>query len=518
MTASARLIGMTGKQADVVAFLETPGVLAPGETARRIDTHAAHIFLAGDRAWKLKRAVHYDYLDFSSVDKRRAALEAELSLNRRAAPSLYLAVRPICRDGTGKLNMEGQGEAVDWLLEMRRFADGALLEDVAARGGLDDRLVTRLAGQIEAFHAGAEVHRSQSGAKRIAAVISGNRTSMARFGEILPAATASGLIERQMEQTLCHAELLDARTRQGRVRHGHGDLHLANIAVIDGEPVLFDCLEFDPTLATTDVLYDLGFLLMDLWARGLQTQANLLLNRYLDISPQDEAGIALLPLFLSIRATIRAHALAAQAAGTPDSDLAYKARHYLALANKLLVSVPPRLVAIGGLSGTGKSTIARLVAPCLGRAPGARILRSDVLRKRLAGVPPETPLPSASYTSTASAAVYGELERLASHTLHAGQAAIADAVFARPVERDAIGRIAQRQGLPFEGIWLEAAPDLLKQRITTRANDASDADAVVAEAQAHYDIGTVDWHKVRADGAREVVAGKVRTLLLGGDR
>jgi len=157
-----------------------------------------------------------------------------------------------------------------------------LLEDVAARGGLDDRLVTSLADQIEAFHGDAEVHRSQSGAKRIAAVISGNRTSMARFGEILPAAAASGLIERQMEQALCHAELLDARTRQGRVRHGHGDLHLANIAVIDDEPVLFDCLEFDPTLATTDVLYDLGFLLMDLWARGLQTQANLLLNRYLD--------------------------------------------------------------------------------------------------------------------------------------------------------------------------------------------------------------------------------------------
>ncbi|MFD1960342.1 hypothetical protein ACFSHP_18735 [Novosphingobium panipatense] len=108
MTASAPLIGMTGKQADVVTFLESPGALKPGETARRIDTHAAHIFLAGDRAWKLKQAVHYDYLDFSSVDKRRAALEAELSLNRRTAPSLYLAVRPICRDGTGKLNMEGQ--------------------------------------------------------------------------------------------------------------------------------------------------------------------------------------------------------------------------------------------------------------------------------------------------------------------------------------------------------------------------------------------------------------------------
>src|SRR3546814_1837684 len=126
------------------------------------------------------------------------------------------------------------------------------------------------------------------------------------------------------------------------------------------------------------------------------------------------------------------------------------------------------------LSGTGKSTIAKLVAPCLGRAPGARILRSDVLRKRLAGVPPETPLPRASYTSIASAAVYGELERLASHTLQAGQAAIADAVFARPEERDAISQVARRQGVPFEGIWLEASPDLLKQRDrkSTRLNSS----------------------------------------------
>ncbi|OJY61936.1 MAG: hypothetical protein BGP16_15500 [Sphingobium sp. 66-54] len=302
-----------------------------------------------------------------------------------------------------------------------------------------------------------------------------------------------------------------------RLRHAHGDLHLANIAIIDDEPVLFDCLEFDSTLATTDVLYDLAFLLMDLWARGFQVQANLLLNRYLDVSPQDEPGIALMPLFLSIRATIRAHALAAQAAASPDLDLEAKALHYLALADDLLVPASPRLVAIGGLSGTGKSTIAKLVAPCLGRAPGARVLRSDVMRKRLAGVPPETTLRRASYTSTASAAVYDELERLASHTLQAGQAAIADAVFARPEERDAINQVARRRGVPFEGIWLEASPDLLKQRITARANDASDADAAVAEAQAHYDIGGVDWHKVRADAAREVVADKVRTILVGED-
>lgn len=513
MTTSALPIGESEQQADVVAFLETPGTLQPGETAHRLDTHAAHIFLAGDGAWKLKRAVHYNYLDFSSAEKRRSALNMELSLNRRTAPAIYLAVHPICRDDSGKLNLNGHGEAVDWLLEMRRFADGSLLEEVAAHGELRDQLVTKLADQIKAFHECAEVCRLQSGHDRIAAVISGNRDSIAAFADILPPEATYLLIERQMELAVHHTAVLDARAEQGRIRHGHGDLHLANIAVIDDEPTLFDCLEFDPTLATTDVLYDLAFLLMDLWVRGFHAQANMLLNRYLDLSPQDEMGVALIPLFLSVRATIRAHASAAQAGGSPASDLARKARRYLALANELLVPVPSRLVAIGGLSGTGKSTIAKLVAPSVGRAPGARILRSDVLRKRLAGVPPESALPKDAYNPAASTAIYDELNRLASRTLQAGQAVIADAVFAKPEERAAIAGVARRQAASFKGIWLEAAPDLLKHRIAARTNDASDADAAVAEAQAHYDVGDVDWHRVGAGGAREAVAGEVLAIL-----
>ncbi len=513
MTTSAGLNGEAQQQADVVAFLEARGALHPSEYARRIDTHAAHIFLAGDSAWKLKRAVQFNYLDFSSVGKRRDALETELRLNRRTAPALYLSVRPICRDSSGALNLDGKGDTVDWLLKMRRFPDGALLEEVATAGELTDLLLTQLADQIKAFHDGAEQCRPQSGHKRIEAVISGSRASMACFPEILSFGSTDALIKRQMEQTVRHAALLDARARDGRVRHGHGDLHLANIAVIEGKPVLFDCLEFSPELATTDVLYDLAFLLMDLWGRGFRAEANILINRYLDVSPQDEAGVALIPLFLSIRATIRAHAVAAQAGGSPGSELARKAQHYLALANELLDPLPPRLVAIGGLSGTGKSSIAKLVGNGLGRVPGARILRSDILRKRLAGVQPEAPLPKDTYTAMASKAVYRELERLASYALQAGQSVIADAVYAKPDERRAIGRLAQERGVPFDGIWLEASPELLKERISARVNDASDADTAVAELQTHYDLGEIGWHRVSAEGTCAAVADKVRQFL-----
>ncbi|MBS88196.1 bifunctional aminoglycoside phosphotransferase/ATP-binding protein [Sphingobium sp.] len=500
-------------QAEVIAYLEAPGTLCLDDEPRRIDTHAARIFLAGDRAWKLKRSVRFGYLDFSSPEKRRLTLEKELLLNRRTAPDLYLAVRPIRRNDDGLLNFGDDGEPIDWLLEMRRFPDDALLEQVAARGALTEPLVLRLTDRIKSFHDSAEQVRSHSGRERIEAVIAGNRESMATYPEILPPDSAGRLIQRQQVLAERHARLLDIRAAAGRVRHAHGDLHLANIAMIDDEPVLFDCLEFSAVLATIDVLYDLAFLLMDLWAKGCRVEANMLFNRYLDVSPEDEDAVVLIPLFLSIRAAVRAHVAAAQANGDPSSALRKKAEQYLSLAHELLAPGPTRLVAIGGLSGTGKSTIARLVAYGVGSAPGARILRSDVLRKRLAGLPPETPLSKEAYSTSASAAVYAELERLAQLALNEGRSLIVDAVYARPDERRAIAQVAAQKNVPFAGIWLDAPSEVLKARIAARVNDASDADVAVAGLQAHYDLGAMDWRRVSAEGDRGVIADRVRSAL-----
>lgn len=476
------LPGMSTDQ-DVEAWLQSGAAFAGGRPPLRIDTHAASIFLAEDRAWKLKRPVRFPFLDFSTPDRRRAALEEEVRLNRRTAPDLYIGVHAINRTPDGILSLDGQGAPVDWLMEMRRFPDEALLAHRADGGALPNHLLQELADEIADFHAKAEIDRGGDGSGRLRAVVQGNAASMVRFSSLLDPSEASTLTARLLALVERHAGLLDARAEAGRVRHGHGDLHLANIAVIEGRPTLFDCLEFDASLATTDVLYDLAFLLMDLWQRRLRREASIVFNRYLDRSALDEEAILLLPLFMSIRATVRAHVMAAQAAGKQQPTAADQARRYLALAQALIEPAAARLIAIGGLSGSGKSTLARQVAGEIGPAPGARVLRSDVLRKRLAGVDPETPLAPSAYTAAASDRVYQELCRLAGQALAGGSCVIADAVFGRDEERGAVMAVAERAGCRFDGFWLDLGEAERIGRIEGRGPDASDADAGVARRQ-----------------------------------
>ena len=503
------------QQLAVLEFLRRASTFAAGEIAREIDTHAASIFLAGDRAWKLKRAVRFGYLDFSTAQLRGEALEAELRLNQRTAPDLYLAVHRLTRDPNGQLAIGGKGKTVDWLLEMRRFPEDALLDTMARRGSLNTVMLLRLADRISDFHIAAEVVSIDATAERFQNVIAGNATSMAAFPAILNPTKVEHLSARLSETAVGLAALLDARGRASRVRHAHGDLHLANIALIDGEPTLFDCLEFSADLASIDVLYDLAFLLMDLWQRGLLTEANIVFNRYLDLNPQDENGIELLPLFLAVRAMIRAHVIAAQSVSAgSDPLLICRARNYLNVAIEMLEPATARAVAIGGLSGTGKSTQARALGGHLGRPPGARVLRSDVLRKNLAGSSIETPLPAADYTNASSATVYDTLGRLASAALFCGYSVVADAVFALRDERDAIAAVAVLANVAFDGLWLDAPSALLLDRISSRGPDASDADAQVANVQSTVEIGDLgNWRVVSAAGSPDNIAAAILALI-----
>lgn len=497
-------------QEEIVAFLADPASY-PGRPDRVevIATHASRIFLAGERAYKLKRAVKFSYLDYSSVELRRIACKAELSLNRRTAPDLYLDLLAVRRRPDGTLGFGERGEAVDWLVEMRRFPQEALFSHLAEHGRMTPALAARTADRIAAFHAIAEPTPDQGGVAGIQAVIRINDENLRRAP---PQGIAAADINRLRDATLAaldrNAALLDRRRAKGCVRRCHGDLHLGNICLVDDRPTLFDCIEFSDLIACIDVLYDLAFVLMDLRHRELVAQAAALFNRYLDLAAQED-GLPALPLFLSLRAAVRAHvtATAAGSVGNAARDARLRAaRSYFDDAEDLLRPQAPRLVAVGGLSGTGKSSVAAAIAGGLGIAPGARVLRSDVLRKRLAGLAPETPLPPDAYTPEANARVYAALREAATAAIGAGYSVVIDAVAARPEERAGFAAIAAGAGIGFTGLWLEAAPDALLARLAARRDDASDADAAVLRQQLAYDLGPMDWTRIDAAQPLEKVA------------
>jgi aminoglycoside phosphotransferase family enzyme/predicted kinase len=506
-------------QAAVIEWLADPrthGLSA--REVRRFDTHAAVVVLAGAHAYKVKRAVKYPYLDFSTLEKRKAAIAAEIEANKPFAPELYERMVAIARAEDGTLSLGGKGRTVEWALVMRRFDENATLDRIAERGGIDDALARSLGEAIAAAHARSPRVEAAPWIAALRRFVEDEIAAIVGAPEVIAPAEAAALAEPLRSSLARIAPVLSARGQAGEVRRGHGDLHLRNVALIDGRPVLFDALEFDPIVAAGDVLYDLAFLLMDLLARNLDRAASIVFNRYLLAAASDEHldALGMLPFFLSLRAAIRARVALDRRKIAPDEEraaLGVEARGYVTLALRLIAPPAPRLVAVGGLSGTGKSTIALGLAHAIWPAPGAVHVRSDIERKRLAGVGEFDRLPASAYTEEANAGVYARMNELAGRTLAAGHSALVDAVHARPWERAAVEEVARRAGVRFDGIWLELPLDERVRRIGARRSDASDADAIVARSQERYDLGEIRWHRVSAAGQPEpVVAQAVRAL------
>jgi hypothetical protein len=370
----------------------------------------------------------------------------------------------------------------------------------------------RLAETIAAFHASAD--RVLSAGPSVASldgVLGDNAGIFAAHPEAISPQASEALAGAGRDSLARLAPLLEARARGGYVRHCHGDLHLRNVVEIEAAPVLFDAIEFDDRLATIDVLHDLAFLLMDLGKRGLKAHANAVLNAYLDAdaSSGNLLGLAALPLFLSMRAGVRAKVelLRAALASSGRADaVREEARAYFALAQDFLVLARPRLIAIGGLSGSGKSVVARAIAPHIGAFPGAVIVRSDVERKRLFGVGPLERLPQSAYTQEVTARVYAMCRKRAFLALQGGQSVIVDAVQARAHEREALAALGATCGVPFTGLWLEAPAKVLRDRIAARTADVSDATPELVDVQLGYDLGKQDFALVDASRPLEEVA------------
>ncbi|WP_348273143.1 AAA family ATPase [Methylobacterium sp. ap11] len=492
-------------------------LLAGEGPIEQIDTHVSTILMSGDRVLKLKRAVRLPYLDFSTPEGRLAACAAELAVNRRTAPGLYRGVHRITRTPEGGLVLDGNGPLVDAVVAMRRFPAENLFDYMVRDGRLTPAQVTDLARRLAAFHARAPVSRREGGAAAMADLVALNDRSLRVCG-LVRNQEVDALTATFRARLARHAERLDARRREGRVRRCHGDLTLRNICLFGGVPTPFDALEFDERLATIDVLYDLAFVLMDLWHRGRPDLANLLFNRYLD-----ETGEApdawLMPFVMALRAVIRAHVTASQSTACRSTGKAgpafrTEAQAYLALAGDLLVERPACLVAIGGLSGSGKSTLAAALAHRIGASPGARIVGSDRTRKRLHGVFPLTRLPPGAYAAAISEQVYAAMRDEAAQVLAGGASVVLDAVFARPAEREAVERLAAACGATFEGFWLEAPLATLTERVVARRGDPSDATPAILAAQARRDCGVITWHRLDAGLVPKTLADAAYRIVL----
>jgi len=505
-------------QRDIFAFLARPE--AHGAEVTRVDqvhTHISAIFMGGDRVLKLKRAVRLPFVDFTDVEVRRKACEREVSLNAPGAPDLYLGTVPVTREADGRLAVDGDGQPEDWLVVMRRFDQQNLFSRLLGRGELTRDRIMDLAVVIADHLGRAEVQHCDDAAARMRAVILENRLSLlAGTPDVLNTDDVERWTARATAALGQVAELLDRRGRDGRVRRCHGDLHLRNICLWNDRPTLFDAIEFSESLAVIDTLYDLAFLLMDLDQRGFRRLASILMNRVMEDDPDPE-GLAALPLFLSVRAVIRAHVSATVSQENDDPAQSQEQRRravsYMDRAMGYLAPAPPRLLAVGGLSGSGKSRLARELAPLLGAAPGALVSRTDVLRKRLMGVDPRQRLQEQGYAEAVTRDTYRALMDEVRRTLRSGHAAIADGVFARPEERAAIEQVAREEGVPFTGLWLSADPGIAARRIGSRSDTVSDATPDVLTRQQTLDLGDIAWPIVDTSGPRRETMDAARAHL-----
>jgi uncharacterized protein len=474
--------------------------------AAPIETHISAVFVGAHAAFKLKKAVDLKFLDFSTLARREHFCRREFALNAPHAPGIYRGVRAVTRQraglahpAAGELALDGDGEVVEWLLEMAPLPPENFLDAVAARGALDGALCDALGDAVHAL-LDAAPRRDNDALAQARGLVAQNARDMRGNG-----LDAAGVARWEREATAWTERLapfLAARASRGFVRRCHGDLHLGNLVLWEGRPVAFDALEFDESFAETDIGYDLAFLLMDLDLRVGRWAANRVMNRVI-ARTGDVSFLHGLPLWMSFRAAVRGHVTAAR-----GGDGAA----YLHEALRLLDATPPRCVAVGGTPGTGKTRLARALAPELGRAPGAVHLRSDEIRKRRAGVAPEVKLPVSAYAEAESAAVHEGLFDAAREALAAGQAVVADAVFLDPAMRAGIAAAAQ--GARFDGLWLEAPLPVLLARIAARRGDASDADAAIAERAARADPGPLGW--ARCDATADPLPAARAALGLAG--
>jgi aminoglycoside phosphotransferase family enzyme/predicted kinase len=451
-----------------------------------IETHISWLLLAGDHAYKIKKALDLGFLDYSTLDERRFCCDEEIRLNRRTAPDIYLDTVPV--GGSPDEPVFDAQPAIEYAVRMRRFASARLMDSLLLRGKVTARHIDRLAATIAGFHGGLPVAAAGSAfgtaaSVRAAALQNFEQLHLQLTDAADRASVAALKTATEAEHAAC-AGTFEARLAQGHVRECHGDLHLGNIVLDGDEPVPFDCIEFNPSLRWIDVISEIAFTVMDLLHRDHPRYAWRLLNACQEASG-DYAGVSVLRFYLAYRATVRAKVSAIRARQAHTSRRANSVelaacRSYLALARQFLQQRRPALVITHGLPGSGKTTFSQLALEQM----GAIRIRSDVERKRIFGLgtlESSTARGGDIYSPEATRRTYARLHELARELLAAGFTVIVDAAFLKREERETFRELARDMAAPFAIASLHAEQAALRQRVRLRRNDASEADVAVLQ-------------------------------------
>jgi hypothetical protein len=459
---------------------------AGGGSRRRLDTHISTVVLAGDLAYKIKKPLDLGFLDFLSLASREQACHEELRLNSRLAPAIYQAVCAI----TGSIErpqIDGDGEVIDWAVRMQRFDADAILSNLIST--LDVGLIGALAERIAGFHESIAVCDPAAAYGDIEAVSGPMTQNLEQIRRCAPrtGARLEPLAAWTAAQRVSLTPALSRRKAEGHIRECHGDLHLGNVALINGEAVVFDAIEFNPGLRWIDTINDVAFMTMDLQQRGRSDLACHFLDRYLQASGDYEA-LELLRFYEVYRALVRAKIAAIRfgQADLGDDERAAVGEEldgYLDFAHRLIQPRRGAIVITRGLSGSGKSH----VSACLPQRLPAIRLRSDVERKRILGIAATRDATArGAYAPEVTQQTYARLLTLAEQVAKSGYVALVDATFLKAAQREPFQALAARLGLPFAIIDCVAPIEVLRERIVARARRAdnvSDADLSVLEQQ-----------------------------------
>ncbi|ASC73954.1 uncharacterized protein XM38_049280 [Halomicronema hongdechloris C2206] len=483
---------------------------------RLMQTHVSYVLLTGEYAYKLKKPVNFGFLDYSTLEKRHHFCQEELRLNQRAAAPLYLDVCPVTQQGD-QYRLQGEGQAVDYAVKMRQFPQDALLSHLSEQGELSEELLRRLAERVADFHRRAETSdyiRAFGELSQVRQAIDENYDQTVDF-------IGGPQTQQQFDETKAYtdrffaerADLFRQRQEQGWIRACHGDLHLGNICYWQDQLLLFDCIEFNEPFRLVDVMYDIAYIVMDLVLRERSDLTGPFLSHYVE-QTGDWEGLQILPLYVSRQAYVRAKVTSfllkdPSVAEADKQQASATAARYYRLAWSYVQPQTGALYVMAGLSGSGKTTVARE----LGCQLSAIHLRSDAVRKHLAGVPLHQRGGDDLYTAEMTQRTYKRLLELGLMLAQQGYRVILDAKYDRQALRQSVIEQAQAHGLPLQICYCTAPQAVLEERLQARQGDIADATVAVLTKQSMESftaaeepwVTTVDTTRDLSDQAANIV-------------